>query len=67
VPCLWGLGAGVAVTPLTAAVLAAVGNAELSEASAINDAAGIGGVIVIALVQALTGAAGANSLTHALS
>ena len=34
-----GLGMGVAVTPLTAAVLAAVADADLGEASAVNDAA----------------------------
>ena len=54
---LWGLGTGVAVTPLTAAVLAAIGDADLGEASGINDAASrIGGVVVIALVPALFGA-----------
>ncbi len=36
---LWGLGLGLSVTPLTAAVLAAVGDADLGEAAAINDAA----------------------------
>ena len=51
---LWGLGIGVAVTPLTAAVLAAVGAADLGEASGINDAASrVGGVVVIALVPVL--------------
>ncbi len=46
---LWGLGIGLAVTPLTAAVLAAVGDADLGEASAINDAASrVGGVVAIA-------------------
>ena len=64
---LWGLGVGVAVTPLTASVLAAVGDADLGEASGINDAASrIGGVVVIALVPALIGAVGGTSLTHAL-
>jgi hypothetical protein len=33
-----GVGLGLAVTPLTAAVLAAVGDADRGEASAINDA-----------------------------
>ena len=65
---LWGLGIGVAVTPLTAAVLAAVRDADLGEASGINDAASrIGGVIAIALVPALIGASGGRSLGHALA
>jgi EmrB/QacA subfamily drug resistance transporter len=64
---LWGVGIGVAVTPLTAAVLAAVGDADLGEASGINDAASrIGGVVVIALVPALIGAVGGTSLARAL-
>lgn len=64
---LWGLGIGLAVTPLTASVLAAVGDADLGEASAVNDAASrIGGVIAVAVVPALIGAAG-GSLTHDLS
>jgi nitrate/nitrite transporter NarK len=57
----------VAVTPLTAAVLAAVGDADQGEASGVNDAsARIGGVIVIALVPALIGATGGRSYAHAL-
>jgi MFS family permease len=36
---LWGLGLGASVTPLTAAVLAAVRDVDLGEAAAINDAA----------------------------
>jgi EmrB/QacA subfamily drug resistance transporter len=64
---LWGAGVGVAVTPLTAAVLAAVGDADLGEASGINDAASrIGGLVVIALVPALIGAVSGTSLTRAL-
>jgi EmrB/QacA subfamily drug resistance transporter len=64
---LWGLGIGLAVTPLTAAVLAAVGDADLGEASAVNDAASrIGGVIAIAVVPALLGAGG-GSLAEALA
>jgi predicted MFS family arabinose efflux permease len=56
---LWGLGIGLAVTPLTAAVLAAVGDADLGEASAVNDAASrVGGVIAIALIPALIGGGG---------
>ena len=46
-------GSGLAVTPLTAAVLAAVDDADLGEASAVNDAASrVGAVIAIALVPA---------------
>ena len=64
---LWGLGIGLTVTPLTAAVLAAVRDADLGEASAINDAASrLGGLIVIALVPALVGATAGRSLDHAL-
>jgi EmrB/QacA subfamily drug resistance transporter len=65
---LWGLGMGLAVTPLTAAVLAAVADADLGEASAINDGASrVGGVIAIAVVPALIGTGGgtlANALVH---
>jgi hypothetical protein len=65
---LWGLGVGVAVTPLTAAVLAAVNDRDLGEASAINDAASrVGGVIAIAIVPALIGATGGTGLGHALA
>ncbi len=65
---LWGLGIGVAVTPLTAAVLAAVGDADLGEASGINDAASrIGGVVVVAVVPALIGATGGRSYVSALT
>ena len=65
---LWGLGIGLAVTPLTAAVLAAVDDADLGEASGINDAAArVGGVVVIALVPALVGAGAATSLGDALA
>ena len=65
---LRGLGIGLSVTPLTAAVLAAVGDADLGEASGINDASSrIGGVIVIAVVPALIGATGGRSYAHALT
>jgi EmrB/QacA subfamily drug resistance transporter len=65
---LWGLGIGIAATPLTAAVLAAVSDADLGEATAINDAAArVGGVIVIALVPALIGVGVASSLADALT
>jgi EmrB/QacA subfamily drug resistance transporter len=63
---LWGLGTGVAVAPLTAAVLAAVSDADLGEASAVSDAASrLGGVIAIALVPALIGV-GSSGLAQAL-
>jgi hypothetical protein len=56
---LQGIGLGIAVTPLTAAVLAAVDDADLGEASAINNTvARIGGVAAIALLPALAGGAG---------
>ena len=65
---LWGFGLGLTVTPLTAAVLAAVRDPDLGEASAINDAAArLGGVIAIAAVPALIGATGGTSLGHALA
>jgi len=65
---LWGLGTGLCVTPLTAAVLAAVSDADLGEASAVNDATSrVGGVVLIALVPALIGATGGRSITHALA
>ncbi len=64
---LWGIGIGIAVTPLTAAVLAAVPDTDLGEASGINDAsARVGGLMVIALVPALIGATGGETLAHAL-
>jgi EmrB/QacA subfamily drug resistance transporter len=65
---LWGLGLGLSVTPLTAAVLAAVGDADLGEASGINDASSrIGGVIVIALVPVLIGVTGGQGYARALA
>jgi hypothetical protein len=65
---LWGLGIGLAVTPLTAAVLAAVGDADLGEASGINDAASrIGGVVVIAIVPVLIGATDGRGYAGALT
>lgn len=64
---LWGLGLGLAVAPLTAAVLAAVSDVDLGEASAINDAASrVGGLVAIAIVPALIGATG-PSLARALT
>jgi EmrB/QacA subfamily drug resistance transporter len=63
-----GVGLGVAVTPLTAAVLAAVGDSDLGEASAINDAASrVGGVIAIALVPLLIGATAGGTLAGSLT
>jgi EmrB/QacA subfamily drug resistance transporter len=62
-----GLGLGLAVTPLTAAVLDAVGDADLGEASAINDAASrVGGVIAVALVPVLIGAGAGAGLAETL-
>lgn len=64
---LQGLGLGLAVTPLTAAVLAAVDDADLGEASAVNDAASrIGGAVAVASVPLLIGAGG-GSLEGALA
>jgi EmrB/QacA subfamily drug resistance transporter len=65
---LWGLGSGLFVTPLTSAVLAAVPDPDLGEASAVNDATSrVGGLIVVGLVPALIGATGGSSLTSALA
>jgi hypothetical protein len=65
---LWGLGLGLAVAPLTAGVLAAVDDADLGEASAINDAASrVGGVVLIALVPVLLGVGGSRSLVQPLA
>jgi hypothetical protein len=65
---LWGVGDGLAATPLTAAVLASVNDADLGIASAINSAAAwVGGVVVIAIVPALIGASGGQHLAHALA
>src|SRR3954454_818521 len=63
-----GIGLGLAVTPLTAAVLAAVGDSDLGEASAINDAAArVGAVILVALAPVLIGLAPGSSLADALT
>jgi len=65
---LWGLGIGLTVAPLTAGVLAAVDDADLGEASAINDAASrIGGVVLIALVPALLGVGSSDDLAQPLA
>jgi MFS family permease len=64
---LWGLGIGLMVTPLTAAVLAAVGDSDLGEASAISDvAARLGGAVMTALVPVLIGVQAGRGLTEAL-
>jgi EmrB/QacA subfamily drug resistance transporter len=56
---LWGLGLGLTVTPLTAAVLAAVSDNDLGEASAVNDAAArVGALVMIGVVPLLLGAGG---------
>ena len=63
-----GAGLGLAVTPLTAAVLAAVRDSDLGQASAINDAASrVGGVIAIALVPLLIGAGAGGTLAGSLA
>ena len=65
---LWGLGLGLTVTPLTAAVLAAVSDADLGEASAISDVASrLGGAIMTALVPVLIGVQAGSTLTEALA
>jgi EmrB/QacA subfamily drug resistance transporter len=65
---LWGLGIGLTVAPLTAGVLAAVDDADLGEASAINDAASrVGGVVLIALVPALLGVGSSDDLARPLA
>ena len=65
---LRGVGLGLMVAPLTAAVLAAVGDSDLGEASAINDAAArVGAVVAVALVPALIGLAAGSSLADALT
>ena len=63
-----GVGLGLSVTPLTAAVLAAVRDTDLGEASAINDAASrVGGVIAVALVPVLIGVDAGGSLADSLT
>jgi EmrB/QacA subfamily drug resistance transporter len=63
-----GLGLGLAVTPLTAAVLAAVSDHDLGEASAVNDAsARVGALVAVALVPALIGASGGLGFAAALA
>ncbi|HYO36298.1 MAG TPA: MFS transporter [Geodermatophilus sp.] len=56
---LWGVGLALTVAPLTAAVLAAVSDDDLGEASAVNDAAArIGALLLVALVPVLVGVGG---------
>ncbi len=63
-----GVGLGLMVTPLTAAVLAAVADADLGEASAINDAAArIGAVLAVAVVPVLIGVGAGSSLAGSLT
>jgi EmrB/QacA subfamily drug resistance transporter len=65
---LRGVGLGLTVTPLTAAVLASVRDEDLGEASAVNDAASrVGGVIAVALVPALIGATAGRSLATSIA
>jgi MFS family permease len=64
---LWGAGLGLLVTPLTAAVLAAAGDGDLGEASAISDVASrLGGAVLIALVPVLVGVHAGRGLGPAL-
>ncbi|MBV8478707.1 MAG: DHA2 family efflux MFS transporter permease subunit [Actinobacteria bacterium] len=63
-----GVGLGLMVAPLTAGVLAAVGDSDLGEASAINDAAArVGSVIVVALVPVLIGLGAGGTLAEGLA
>lgn len=65
---LQGVGLGLAVTPLTAAVLAAVAPTYLGEASAINNAVSrLGGVVAIAVLPAVAGATRGRSLADTLA
>lgn len=65
---LWGVGLGLTVTPLTAAVLAAVGDGDLGEASAISDVASrLGGAVLTALVPVLIGVQAGRGLGPALT
>jgi EmrB/QacA subfamily drug resistance transporter len=65
---LRGVGLGLMVTPLTAAVLAAVGDVDLGEGSAINDAAArVGGLVAVALVPALIGVGAGSTLAGVLT
>jgi hypothetical protein len=65
---LWGVGLGLTVTPLTAAVLAAVGDDDLGEASAISDVASrLGGAVLTALVPVLIGVHAGEGLGGALA
>jgi EmrB/QacA subfamily drug resistance transporter len=64
---LWGVGLGLVVTPLTAAVLAAVTDADLGEASAISDVASrLGGAVMIALVPLIVGVHAGRGLAEAI-
>jgi len=64
---LWGLGLGLTVTPLTAAVLAAVADPDLGEATAISDVASrLGGAVMTALVPVLIGVRAGGGLAETL-
>ncbi|MGA8246045.1 MAG: MFS transporter [Nocardioides sp.] len=64
---LWGLGIGVALAPLTAAVLAAVKDDDLGEAAAVNDAAArLGSLGAIALVPTVIGVTRGSGFDEAL-
>jgi hypothetical protein len=63
----WGLGLGLTVTPLTAAVLAAVADPDLGEATAISDVASrLGGAVMTALVPVLIGVRAGGGLAGTL-
>ncbi len=63
-----GVGLGMMVPPLTAAVLAAVHDHEVGAASAINDAAAkVGAVAAVALVPVLIGVSAGSSLADSLT
>jgi EmrB/QacA subfamily drug resistance transporter len=65
---LWGLGLGLTVTPLTAAVLAAVADPDLGEATAISDVASrLGGAVMTALVPVLIGVRAGDGLAGTLA
>jgi EmrB/QacA subfamily drug resistance transporter len=65
---LYGIGLGLTVTPLTAAVLAAVNDDDLGEATAISDvAARLGGAVLVALVPALLGVQAGGGLMEAVA
>ncbi|MFE3270884.1 DHA2 family efflux MFS transporter permease subunit [Streptomyces sp. NPDC059215] len=65
---MWGLGLGLSVTPLTAAVIAAVPDTDIAEGSAVNNLASrIGGLLAIAALPAVAGATGGRNLSDTLA